>query len=80
MSKIERKAFEFLNKNHQIYKPIIEQYKGRLLPLYRSWKRGETIEEGMLMAKQAIEVMLESMEANNIPIRWFRNYLRMNAD
>lgn len=29
---------------------------------------GETIEEAMLMAKEAIEVMLESMEAHNIPI------------
>ena len=29
---------------------------------------GETIEEAMLMAKEAIEVMLESMEAHDIPI------------
>lgn len=29
---------------------------------------GETIEEAMLMAKEAIEVMLESMEAHNISI------------
>ena len=29
---------------------------------------GETIEEAMLMAKEAIEVMIESMEIHHIPI------------
>ena len=29
---------------------------------------GETIEEAMSMVKEAIEVMLESMETHNIPI------------
>ena len=29
---------------------------------------GETIEEAMIMAKEAIEVMLESMEFHHIPI------------
>ncbi len=31
MGKDERKAFEFLNKNRQIQKPIIEEYNGRFI-------------------------------------------------
>ena len=29
MGKNEQKAFDFLNKNRQIQKPIIEQYNGK---------------------------------------------------
>jgi len=43
------------------YTAIVPTLKGCI-----TW--GETIEEAMLMAKEAIEVMIESMEANHIPI------------